>query len=256
MDSHKGAAMTEQWPVLSTVDPQAIFMARNNNDIIDVHGAPAPAVMVTAAPAKMTFVYRLVLAKRFQVVQLGDEEFLVGVHVANFLGRETFNLYRSLKVKNIECIRCTQEQVERAIDIGVVRRGTRSVTLLRYVSIVEWLHAEVLKPPHDKFGRRLAARSKDGMEDIDNGSHSVVDVAEDSTGDNNTTSSWLAVIDQDLSDDGAPLRHTIEPWEILVSLHECAAAPRVHQRHHQPNKRKSAAPVRSICNKKQPNVSA
>jgi hypothetical protein len=66
------------------------------------------------------------------VISIAGKKYLVGVQIAKLLKRETFNLYRSMKVKGIEVARATSEQVEYLMRTGAVKRGTRSVTLVSY----------------------------------------------------------------------------------------------------------------------------
>jgi len=66
----------------------------------------------------------------FSVVSMDDQEFLIGVQIAQYLKRETFNLYRSMKIKNLEIVRATPEQVDYLIQSCSIKRGTHSVTMV------------------------------------------------------------------------------------------------------------------------------
>ena len=72
--------------------------------------------------------------KRLSVIRLDGEEFLIGVQIASLLKRETFNMYRSMKIKNILIQRANVEQVDFLCKCNAVRTGTHSVTLIPYHS--------------------------------------------------------------------------------------------------------------------------
>lgn len=82
-----------------------------------------------------TAVWRCSLVKQFgcslSVIQLGSsEEWLIGTEVASLLERETFNMYRSMKIKGIEVKRATPRQVEFLVIEQVLKQGTHSATLI------------------------------------------------------------------------------------------------------------------------------
>jgi len=81
--------------------------------------------------------------KNISVVTIGDRKYLIGVQIAKLLKRETFNLYRSMKVKGIEIIRAVSDQVEYLMRVSAVKRGTRSVTLIAYDPTVEFVECEL-----------------------------------------------------------------------------------------------------------------
>lgn len=70
--------------------------------------------------------------KRLSVIRLDGEEYLIGVQIASLLKRETFNMYRSMKIKNITIQRANPEQVDFLCKCNAVRTGTHSVTLIPY----------------------------------------------------------------------------------------------------------------------------
>eukprot|EP01103_Thecamoeba_quadrilineata_P017977 TRINITY_DN6615_c0_g1_i1.p1 TRINITY_DN6615_c0_g1~~TRINITY_DN6615_c0_g1_i1.p1 ORF type:complete len:205 (-),score=24.43 TRINITY_DN6615_c0_g1_i1:50-628(-) len=59
-----------------------------------------------------------------------QERYYIGVEIAQLLQRETYNLYRSLKVKNITLRRASPEQVDHLLKTNIVKPGTRSITLI------------------------------------------------------------------------------------------------------------------------------
>ena len=72
--------------------------------------------------------------KKLSVVRIEGEEYLIGVQIATLLKRETFNMYRSMKIKNIQIKRANPEHVEYLCNCNAVRTGTHSVTLIPYES--------------------------------------------------------------------------------------------------------------------------
>ena len=78
------------------------------------------------------------------VVAFDNRKYLIGAQLATLLKRETFNLYRSMKIKNVIVSRATHEQLVYMVNIGAVRRGTHSVTLLDYESCCEFLRGAQL----------------------------------------------------------------------------------------------------------------
>eukprot|EP01095_Lingulamoeba_sp_RSL-Kostka_P013982 TRINITY_DN594_c0_g5_i2.p1 TRINITY_DN594_c0_g5~~TRINITY_DN594_c0_g5_i2.p1 ORF type:complete len:288 (+),score=65.62 TRINITY_DN594_c0_g5_i2:173-1036(+) len=76
---------------------------------------------------------REILFKReLNVVRINGENFLIGVELAQLLNRETFNMYRSMKIKNIGIERAQPEIVSFLIKATAVPVGTHSVTLVPY----------------------------------------------------------------------------------------------------------------------------
>jgi len=67
------------------------------------------------------------------VVRVGStERFFIGTQVAALLKRETFNMYRSMKIKRVDIQRASPEQVDFLAQVGAVKPGTHSVTLIPY----------------------------------------------------------------------------------------------------------------------------
>jgi len=64
------------------------------------------------------------------VFTLAERDFLIGVQIAVLLKRETFNLYRSIKIKGIELVRAENEHVDFLVNCNSIKRGTHSVTLI------------------------------------------------------------------------------------------------------------------------------
>lgn len=59
-----------------------------------------------------------------------DAKYVIGAQVASLLKRETFNMYRSLKIKKISIRRASPQEVSFLVKCEAVRVGTHSVTLI------------------------------------------------------------------------------------------------------------------------------
>jgi len=83
--------------------------------------------------------------KQITVVWIDDRRWMIGVQVAFLLERETYNLYRSMKVKNIEVRRATVEQIDFLLKHDIVRSGTRSITFVSLDQSISFLADELKK---------------------------------------------------------------------------------------------------------------
>jgi len=83
--------------------------------------------------------------KQITVVWIDDRRWMIGVQVASLLERETYNLYRSMKVKNIEVRRATVEQIDFLLKHDIVRSGTRSITFVSLDQSISFLADELKK---------------------------------------------------------------------------------------------------------------
>ena len=72
--------------------------------------------------------------KKLSVVYFDKQKYLIGVQIASLLKRETFNMYRSMKIKNIRIKRADPKQVDYLCECNAVRPGTHSVTLIPFES--------------------------------------------------------------------------------------------------------------------------
>jgi len=82
------------------------------------------------------------------------EKYLLGVQVASLLNRETYNVYRSMKVKKIENIRATSEQVLFLASKGAVHYGTHSVTLVPFEDGLYFLDEALQKSNRNWFNTK------------------------------------------------------------------------------------------------------
>lgn len=89
--------------------------------------APMPAVTADIQ------IHRTVhLGKKLWLISIGTEQYLVGAEICNVYRKETFNVYRSLKVRGAGMLRGTSDMVDHLIRQRVLKTGTRSVTLVPY----------------------------------------------------------------------------------------------------------------------------
>jgi len=86
-----------------------------------------------------------ILDKRMSVLHFDGKKWLIGVQVASLLQRETYNLYRSLKIKGIYVKRATADQIEWLFKANVVRPGTRSVTFVPFDPTLSFILEEAKK---------------------------------------------------------------------------------------------------------------
>jgi len=89
------------------------------------------------------------------IFTVDNAEYLLGVQIATLLKRETFNLYRSLKIKGVNMVRANPEQVEFLINCQSIKRGTHSVTLIPYEEGLVFISSE-----RKKIDRKVLRKHK------------------------------------------------------------------------------------------------
>jgi len=89
------------------------------------------------------------------ILGLKGIQYMIGVQISKVLQRETFNLYRSFKLKKIPFIRATTSQIDYLIEVGAVPGSTHSITLVPIESGIPYVQ-EVLN--QQKTGRGLTGR--------------------------------------------------------------------------------------------------
>lgn len=162
--------------------------------------------------------------KNVSVITIEDRKYLIGVQVAKLLKRETFNLYRSMKVKGIEIIRAVSDQVEYLMRVNAVKRGTRSVTLIAYQPTVEFVESELQRIQKMEIGGSRKDRDSDS-----NDSDFDVEMTISPTRKRSSPSSHFKTeskrsrssdeSDNNYEDEwGSNDSSLPEPWEILLSL--------------------------------------
>jgi len=96
------------------------------------------------------------------VVEFQYEKWLVGVQVAKLLGRETYNLYRSLKMNNVVLAKATLPQVQYLLQHNLVKPNTRSVTFVSFDQGCEYIRFELWKANmRERRNRCLAEATQD-----------------------------------------------------------------------------------------------
>jgi len=63
-------------------------------------------------------------------IALADQIFYIGVHLSCVLQRETFNMYRSMKLTGIQLYKADAALVQRLVHLNCVHSGTHSITLI------------------------------------------------------------------------------------------------------------------------------
>jgi len=97
---------------------------------------------------------RDVFGKRMSTVMMGGKEYLIGVQIAHFLKRETFNLYRSMKLSNVEIVKCQAEEIEELTQMDAIKRGIHSVTLVPFEGGLIYIGKELKRKPRKKSDKR------------------------------------------------------------------------------------------------------
>jgi hypothetical protein len=72
-------------------------------------------------------------------------KYMIGVQLAKLLRRKTFNLYRCLKKKGVDVRRASADEVASLNEIGAIRNGTHSVTLVPYADALYFLADALLR---------------------------------------------------------------------------------------------------------------
>lgn len=159
--------------------------------------------------------------KNLSVVIIEERKYLIGVQIAKLLKRETFNLYRSMKVKGIEIVRAVSEQVEFLMRVNAVKRGTRSVTLISYEPTVEFVEHEfqrIQKSDAPRRGERFDNEDSDSDSAPPAGSVSRKRANVGNTGSEGNRSDIKRSRSSSGSDPEEYTGDLPEPWEILLSL--------------------------------------
>ena len=76
------------------------------------------------------------------VVLLEGNQYLIGVEVAGLLQRETYNVYRSLKMKQVPLRRALPDQIDYLTRAKIVAVGTHSVTFVPYAEGLNFISRE------------------------------------------------------------------------------------------------------------------
>jgi len=96
------------------------------------HSGPSQNIVeqVPVRGAAFSHRWQTLFGQSMSVFTLAERDFLIGVQIAVLLKRETFNLYRSIKIKGIELVRAENEHVDFLVNCNSIKRGTHSVTLI------------------------------------------------------------------------------------------------------------------------------
>jgi hypothetical protein len=97
---------------------------------------------------------REIFGRDFTIVLYRGKQYLIGVQIAHFLKRETFNLYRSMKLNSIDVVKCDSDQVEELAQLDAVKRGIHSVTLIPIDDAVAYINREMKRKPRKKTDKK------------------------------------------------------------------------------------------------------
>ncbi len=83
------------------------------------------------------------LGKQLVLLSYGpNDQYLIGANVCNRFRKETFNLYRSLRVKGVDPCRGSELLLNYLLSRRTLKAGTRSVTLVPYNETLSLLNAD------------------------------------------------------------------------------------------------------------------
>lgn len=143
-----------------------------------------------------------VCGKDLTVLRCLGVSYFIGVEFSRAVKKETFNIYRSLKLRGVQLVRLGLDSVVALVIADILPRGTRSATLIPVGEAIAWLEEETKKKA------RLAATSQieEGEYASDTGASRS---AEESEWD--VFHSTTETVQSD-AEDGTPA------WAILASL--------------------------------------
>ena len=94
--------------------------------------------------------YTRIRDRRVPIIWMAGQWWLVGAELARAVGRESYNLYRSVDVYKYPRPSATIEVIEALIRHGSLKFGTRSATLIPYVALDVLLKGSVMQAKCDK----------------------------------------------------------------------------------------------------------
>lgn len=105
--------------------------------------------LVTAAtipaPGNLEHHRQKIFGKKMSILTIDGQKYMIGVQIASLLHRETYNLYRSMKVKKMSVLKATSEQVDYLLKTNVVKPGTRSITFIQIDQGMSYINEEINK---------------------------------------------------------------------------------------------------------------
>lgn len=114
---------------------------------------------MTMNPMGLVFGYNIqnVVDEDMWVITYNQQEWLVGVHIANRLNRETFNIYRTLKIRGANLIKLDTMAINYLIAQNIIRAGTHSVTLVPLDFGIELIKDPGIPGPRARITKHRAA---------------------------------------------------------------------------------------------------
>lgn len=130
------------------------------------------------APGNLEHKREKIYGKKMSILTINGQRYLIGVQIAHLLQRETYNLYRSMKVKRITVIRGSSEQVDYLLKTNVVKPGTRSITFIPIDQGMAYINEEIKKvgarkknkdksKPYTVERTKLVTRSQDRSQEFE-----------------------------------------------------------------------------------------
>lgn len=158
-----------------------------------------------------------VVIKESPIKTLNSEVlYLIGSQIARILNKETFNLYRSMKIKGVEIIKANLDQLRWLKDNDVIESYTRSVTLINYeeglnhlTSIFNKMDTEPTYKGH--FSSKKSKSKKKLCKKFKKRIYKGCDISSDCYLDDNYHKSKKQKLQNNSQKD-------IPTWEILLSL--------------------------------------
>jgi hypothetical protein len=123
-------------------------------DIIDAPAAPAGPPRFSNLETRDAFGKKMLTVEVTPASQHQPGRYFIGVQIAHFLKRETFNLYRSMKLSSIAIIKCQPDEIEELTQIDAIKRGIHSVTLVPYDAGLKYIDRELKRKPRKKGDKR------------------------------------------------------------------------------------------------------
>eukprot|EP01102_Stenamoeba_stenopodia_P009817 TRINITY_DN290_c0_g1_i4.p1 TRINITY_DN290_c0_g1~~TRINITY_DN290_c0_g1_i4.p1 ORF type:complete len:402 (-),score=89.65 TRINITY_DN290_c0_g1_i4:101-1219(-) len=127
-----------------------------------------------AQPIHMEHKRTKLFGKKMSVLTMNDKKWLIGVQMAQLLQRETYNLYRSMKVKYIAVQRATPDQVDFLVKTNVVKPGTRSITFVPFEPAIAYISEEIKKVGTRKKKKVTGNGNGNGNSNGNNNNNSIL----------------------------------------------------------------------------------
>ena len=88
----------------------------------------------------------------FDLISFNNQDnqfFIIGVKLASFLQKQTYNLYRSLRKLGVCLKRADEETINRLKQLNVITKGTNSMTLIPFNDTTKYHIQEIMIKPKE-----------------------------------------------------------------------------------------------------------